>query len=233
MANLEDMVEIAYPQQPHCPTVLLLDTSGSMTLEGKIAQLQEGVALFREEIGNDELARKRVDLAVITFGDSVDVVSPFSSVEEFEVPALEAKGLTPMGAAINTAIDLVERRKKDYRTEGIDYYRPWIFMITDGEPTDMYEGDATWNKVVENLHDGEKEGKFLFFTVGVEPADMLTLKKIAPQNRGPVKLRENNFREMFIWLSRSQAKVSASSVGDQVVLEDPLGPEGWAEIPTY
>src|SRR2546426_3494777 len=95
---------------PICATVLLLDTSGSMAGE-KIAALNEGLKVFREEVSKDELASKRVDLAVLTFGSAVTVLSQFSSIEDAEVRELEASGSTPMGEAIARAADLVEERK--------------------------------------------------------------------------------------------------------------------------
>ena len=229
--TIEDIVDIAYPQQPHCPTILILDTSGSMMVNDKIRRLNEGIRLFKDEIGKDELARKRLDLAVISFGQRVNVIRDFTSIDEFEPEELVADGLTPMGEAIKTAAKMLDRRKEEYKKEGIDYYRPWIFLITDGEPTDMNEGDELWNEVTSIVHDGEREGKFLFFAVGVENADLETLGKIAPPTRVPVKLKDNNFRDMFLWLSKSQSKVSASGVGDQIVLDDPFV-FGWAEIPT-
>ncbi|MBR6011221.1 MAG: hypothetical protein IK060_02600, partial [Methanomicrobium sp.] len=70
------------------------------------------------------------------------------------------------------------------------------------------------------------------FAVGVDEADMATLAKISPTHRAPIKLKENHFNEMFLWLSRSQAKVSASTPGEVVVLEDPFGLMGWGEIPS-
>src|SRR3989442_3935907 len=126
MSKLQDRIEIANPQQPHCATVLLLDTSGSMAGE-KIAALNEGLKLFREEVSKDDLAAKRVDLAVLTFGSAVTVLSQFSSVEDTEVRELEASGSTPMGEAILRAADLIEDRKRQYKAQGIDYYRPWVF----------------------------------------------------------------------------------------------------------
>ncbi len=46
------------------------------------------------------------------------------------------------------------------------------------------------------------------------------------------QLRPGTFREMFTWLSTSQQRVSVSRVGEQVPLDDPTGPSGWAEIAT-
>lgn len=229
--SLEDSIEIANPQHPHCATVLVLDTSGSMTGD-KIHQLNDGMRSFRDDVLSDDLARKRVEAAVVTFGGSVDVPQDFSSIEQFNPAQFSATGGTPMGAAILRAIEMVRMRKDGYRAAGVDYYRPWIFMVTDGEPTDMKEGDPLWEQVVTAVHDGEARKEFLFFAVGVEPADMALLSKIAPPERPPVQLRPGRFAEMFAWLSRSQQRVSASRVGEQVALENPTGPAGWAEITT-
>ena len=232
MNKLEDRIEIANPQQPHCVVVLLLDTSSSM--EGpKINQLNEGLKFFKEDVLKDELARKRLDIAVVNFGSSANSVTNFSSIEEFETPMLVAAGSTPMGGAILKAINLVEQRKKDYKDVGVDYFRPWIFMITDGGPTDMSPGDSMWNEVIKKVNDGENSDNFLFFTIGVEPANMELLQQIAPPQRQPVKLKPGMFREMFLWLSKSQGKISASKgLGEQIVLDNPAGPDGWGVIST-
>ncbi|HVF11480.1 MAG TPA: VWA domain-containing protein [Actinomycetota bacterium] len=229
--SLEERIEVAHPQQPHCATVLVLDTSGSMSGD-KIRQLNDGIGFFVEDVAADDLARKRVDLAVVTFGGSVDVSHDFSSIDDFDAPVLRADGGTPMGEAILRAVDMVKSRKESYRELGTDYFRPWIFLITDGEPTDMKPGDELWERAIGAISEGEKNREFLFFVVGVEPADMQILSKIAPAERPPLHLRPGRFREMFMWLSRSQQKVSASRVGDQVALEDPTGPQGWAQIET-
>lgn len=230
-STLEDRLEIANPQHPHCATVLAVDTSGSMQGD-KIRQLNDGIGYFKEDVSADDLARKRVDLAVISFGGSVEVSQDFASVEDFDPPTLSAEGGTPMGEAILKAVELVRDRKQTYRDMGTDYFRPWIFLITDGEPTDMKEGDELWARAVNAVREGEANREFLFFAVAVEPADLETLRKIAPPERPPLQLRPGRFKDMFLWLSKSQQRVSASRVGEQVALEDPAGPAGWAEIDT-
>lgn len=229
--SLEEQIEIANPQHPHCATVLVVDTSGSMDGD-KIRQLNEGLRFFCDDVQTDDLARKRVEVALVTFGGDVQSSAGFTSIDSFAPAELRASGGTPMGGALLQAVALIDQRKQEYRETGVDYYRPWIFLITDGEPTDMKQGDPLWERVVTAIHDGEARKEFLFFAVGVEPADMELLAQIAPPERAPVRLRPGRFREMFAWLSKSQQRVSASKVGEQVALENPTGPQGWGEVST-
>lgn len=229
--QLEGQIEVANPQHPQVATVLLVDTSGSMSGD-KIRQLNEGIRFFRDDIAGNDLARKRVESSLVEFGGAVSVSHGFAAVDDFDVPTLSADGDTPMGEAILKAISLIRERKQVYKEIGTDYYRPWIFMVTDGEPTDMSPGDDLWERAVSAIHQGEAAREFLFFGVGVEPADMEMLRKICPPERPPVSLRPGKFGDMFAWLSRSHQRVSASRVGEQVPLENPAGPDGWAEIET-
>ena len=230
--DILSQIKIATPEQPHCATLLLLDTSGSMVENKKIDQLNEGMRFLKEEILKDELASSRVDIAVMAFGDgTVRALHPFTSIQDFQPPLLTANGDTPMGEAILQGIDSIEKRKNIYKEQGVNYYRPWIFMITDGEPTDMKKGDQKWQMIKDRIADCEKHGKLLFFSVGVEPANMNLLSEIMPQSRGPIKLHQGNFREMFQWLSNSQEKIVRADIGpgEMVKLD---APTGWGEIPT-
>lgn len=209
-------IEFAENPEPRCACVLLLDTSGSM--QGPpIEQLNLGLRSFKDELISDPLAAKRVELAVITFGDQVRLAADFSDAASFEPPPLIAGGLTPMGAAIWDGLGRLTARKEMYRTNGVAYYRPWVFLITDGEPTDEFE------TVAARVRDGESKGSFSFYAVGVSDANMQKLTAIAPPNRPPVKLDGLRFRDLFVWLSKSMRTVSHSAIGQTIALEPP----GW------
>ena len=213
--------DFALNPEPRCPCLLLLDVSGSMSGE-PITELNAGLKAFRDELIADELASKRVEVACISFGP-VHVATDFETASTFQPPWLRALGDTPMGAAITSGIELVRLRKETYRSNGIAFYRPWIFLITDGAPTD------SWTKAAKQVKDGEAAKAFAFFGVGVKGANMEVLKQISV--REPLKLKGLHFRGLFQWLSNSMKSISRSTPGDEVPLKNPTeGPEGWASI---
>ncbi|KDR28781.1 hypothetical protein BG60_09115 [Caballeronia zhejiangensis] len=203
--------------EPRCPCLLLLDTSASMR-GAPIAELNSGIASFKDELAADSLAMKRVEVAVVTFGP-VEVKNEFQTAPHFQPPRLEAAGVTPMGEAIERGLELLQQRKSEYRNNGIAFYRPWVFMITDGAPTDA------WQQAAELIREGEANKSFAFFTVAVDGANLDILRQISV--RDPVRLQGLRFRELFQWLSNSMKSVSQSTPGTAVALP---APSGWTVV---
>lgn len=206
--DLLDAVEFVENQEPRCPCVLLLDTSGSM--EGDpIAALNAGLRAFKSDIMGDSVALKRVEVAVIVFDNTVRLVQDFVTMDRFEPPVLTAQGLTHMGAAIQTALDMVEQRKNRYKEAGIDYYRPWVLMITDGDP--LGELPTFVDDAIRRVRKAVNRDKIVFFTVAVEGADILKLMRMGFQM--PIGLDGLKFDELFVWLSKSMQAASTKKTG--------------------
>jgi uncharacterized protein YegL len=221
----EDQVPFDFPDlmanpEPRCPCLLLLDTSVSMR-GNPIAQLNDGIRTFKEQLASDGMAMQRVEVAVVTFGP-VRTISEFQTADLFQPPTLDVTGDTPIGAAIMKGLDMIDARKATYRSAGVSYYRPWAFLITDGGPTD------SWQAAAARVHAGDNaEGKaFSFFGVGVEGANMEVLGRICSPERSPLMLQGLDFRKLFVWLSASLKGVSHSQLGSTVKLPPP----GWAAV---
>lgn len=218
--KLEDAIEFAENPEPRCPCVLL-DTSGSMSGE-PIEALNQGLQVFKEQLVKDPMACRRVEVAVVTFDNEIKLAHDFTTAERFEPPRLTAQGQTFMGGAIHKALDMIQARKQQYRANGVAYYRPWVFMITDGEP--QGEPESIVQAAAQRLKNDEAAKRVAFFAVGVEGANMERLAQIVV--RTPVKLKGLNFTEMFVWLSRSMESVAHSRTDEQVALPPP----GWGTV---
>lgn len=224
--SLLDASEITGTRE-RTPTVLLLDTSGSMKEEAetpqgerkpKITQLNEGLQTFKTEVSSKEHAEKRVDISVVTFGSEVNTVQEFTPFQNWEPRQLEAVGNTPMGEAIMEGIELIDQRKEAYRQDGIPYNRPLVWLLTDGVPTDFDNGDTKWSRIQNHL---ENEKEFEFFAMGVGEADMQFLNElVAPTGRPALKIKEGMFKEYFQFLSNSIEQVSDPASGDEVQLDE-------------
>ncbi|HEX4607247.1 MAG TPA: VWA domain-containing protein [Urbifossiella sp.] len=240
-------VGLATNPEPRCPCVLLIDVSGSMAeivgesgrdlgytvqqdgqtyraVSGGVTRIDlvnEGLRVYQTDVTTDPLAAQRVEVSVITFGSAVQTVTPFVTAHEFSPPSLTANGETPLGAAVLRAIEALEERKRLYKQNGLHYYRPWIFLITDGAPTDA------WQEAAAKVKDGEKNKKFAFFAVGVQGANFDVLRQLSV--REPLHLKGYSFKEMFQWLSQSQRSVSHSTPGEEAQVKL-TSPAGWATL---
>jgi uncharacterized protein YegL len=200
-----------------CPVVLLQDTSTSMTTN--IDKVNEGLQMLRTDLMADRLAAQRVEIAVITFGP-VRLIQDFVTVDRWLPPRLHAEGPTPMGEALRFAIQNVRVRKRAYREAGIPYYRPWIWLVTDGEPTDK------WESALDDVQAEVRNGGIEMFTIGTSDANFEILRRVS-HPRPPVRLEEARYREMFVWLSQSLKPVSKSTLGTELELPSP---SSWGRI---
>lgn len=207
----EELVENPTARIPIC---LVLDTSYSM--EGPaITELSEGVKLFFDAIRRDGVAKYAAEICIVTFGGTAQKVLDFMSIERQDTPVLVASGNTPMGQGVSIALDLLEARKDEYRRAGVDYYQPWMVLMTDGEPTDDITDASTRIDALVATK------KLSIFPIGIGPSvNMQALGKLSP-GRQPLRLKGLNFNEFFVWLSRSVSRVSQSTPGEHVALDKP------------
>ncbi|KLV01449.1 glycosyl transferase family 2 [Photobacterium aquae] len=196
---------------PRCACMLVLDASSSMGGQ-PISQLNCGVQRFIEEVQKDEVASCSVELGMITFGHQIEFKQPMVTVDEVtEVAPVEANGMTPMGQAVDLAINELESRKQEYQKAGVSYYQPWLILMTDGEPNDE------WQAAARRLRALAENKKMVVLCVAIgDDANLEVLSQFSVLP--PKKLAGLKFSEFFIWLSQSMQRVSASIPGDRVSL---------------
>ena len=220
---IPDGIEFVENPEPRCPVILLLDVSSSMQGE-KSQALNRGLVDFYLAIRKDQLASARCEIAIITFGSTAELVQDFVTANRFSPRELIANGTTMMAEGIDLALEKIDERKQQYRDNGINYYRPWLFMLTDGQPTDPPERiEAASNR----LKRAESEKRVAVFSVGVGLANTARLRQMSV--RAPLGLEGLRFGNMFAWLSQSISQVSRSRTGDEIDL-DIEDLKSWAKV---
>ncbi len=240
LLRLEDLVN---NPTPRVPIVLCLDTSGSMgravggTRTGKtlfddgitwnivtggiscISEMQQGIEQFYEALREDETAMYAAEVAIVTFNDKAECVEDFANIERQETnPKLTAYGNTALGEGVNLALDLLEKRKEEYKEKGVDYFQPWLVLMTDGTPN----GDqAAYLQAIDRTQDLVNANKLTVFPVGIGPAaDMKALNAFSPKRQAiRMKGTDLKFKEFFSWLSQSVAQTSRSTPGEDIALD--------------
>jgi len=219
MLRTQELVENPTTRIPVC---LVLDTSGSMC-GAPIDELNEGVKQFFEAVRNDEVAKYAAEISIVTFGGNAQKLLDFAGIDGQTVPSLYASGNTPMNEAVELALDLLEQRKEEYRNFGVQYFQPWMVLMTDGEPD--YEPASAIQKTVNLVNNR----KLTIFPIGIGgSAKMETLQKFSP-TKPALRLKGLCFRDFFEWLSQSISTLSQSSPGEAIKL-DTSKISTWGEI---
>jgi len=200
------------------PVVLCLDVSASMTIDGRIDQLNKGVQEFFRSVSDDKIAKWAAEICIVTFNNEATKLVDFNYVdkqkEAFEALKLKASGNTAMGAAVELSLSLLDQRKAEYRKKGIDYWQPWLVLMTDGQATDNID------KAAEQCSKLVDEGKLVIFPLALgRGANLEELKAFSPK-RAPLRLNEHKLSEFFNWLSQSVRTTSQSTPGATVKLPD-------------
>lgn len=218
-------VQLIDNSEQRTPIVLVLDCSGSMD-GGSIQQLNQGLSLLEKELKGDTIAAKRVHLLVVKIGgnDEAQIVGDWMDAMEFVAPSLQANGTTTTGMAVDLALSKIEEEKQRFKQASVAYTRPWLFLMSYGEPSDDWHGAA------ERCRQAEKANKVAIFPIAIgEGANTVTLGEFS--GRGPMAVKRMQglkFREMFLWLSASLKVVSQSRPGGQVQLP---ATDNWSSAP--
>ena len=213
-------VDYSSPNQ-RTPCVLILDASGSMDTVGpsgktRIQALNDGIKALELSLREDDTALTHVQLAIVSVGgpaNDADIMMDWTDAINFQAFPLRTGGATPLGKGLQLGLDLIEQGKQNLRSAGISYTRPWMMVITDGDPTD---DRAFWVNAARECKAAEASKKVEVFCIGVEGANLQNLSELS--NKPPLMLDGIKFKELFVWLSSSLSAASRSRPGDTMQL---------------
>src|SRR5437868_3943666 len=118
------------------PVYLLLDHSYSMVGD-PITALNEGLSMRQRELMSDPQAVETVHISVINFAEHANPY-PLVPIDQFSPPTLQAEGSTSMGQAFDLLAKSIEGDLVLNTPNQHGDYRPLVFLLTDGVPTDEY-----------------------------------------------------------------------------------------------
>ena len=239
---------------PRVPICFVLDASGSMSevIEGnytstgqtvekdgkywdivsggvtRLDKLNDGVKVFFDVLNKDEIARYAAEISIVAFAGNAEVILDFMPLpnmpEHISIEEADIDG-THIGTGVALALEILDKRKNEYKEAGVDYFQPWIVLMTDGRPT---SGDP-YVEVSKIVKDRVNKKTLTIIPIGVgDEAGMDTLAMFSPK-RSPLKLKGLCFEEFFEWLGKSVAATSQSTPGEDVPL-DVEGIKGWAVL---
>ena len=186
------------------PVYVLLDCSESMIGPG-IEGLRIAVDAMLRELRSNPHALETVWLSFITFDSEARQVMPLTPVEDVQAPQLQVRPGTALGGALRLATASI--RREVHRTTMTDKgdYRPLLFLITDGQPTDE------WRSALRELDTRTKTRPANLYAIGCgADVDLAQLGEITDIVLQLDKVNADGFAKLFVWLS---ASVHSASTG--------------------
>lgn len=200
-------------REQRLPCVLVVDGSWSMQKDDAIGDLNRGLAAFARALKNDPNTAMRVQVTVIRFGGSVEVLTPWVDAMSFEPPTVQPGGETPMGEAVELAMTMIDEQIRELKAAGIARKRPWIWLMSDGRPTDQ-----RWQAVAETARHRQNDGRFFLYPVSVisdeDDTHTASLRGFSARNKC-INIKRTEFSEFFNVVSALSSTGSMQDIDDE------------------
>jgi uncharacterized protein YegL len=176
-----------------------------------IEDLEIGVHSMLSALKRDPHAMETVFMSIITFDAVARVLTPLTELSAIQAPELSIHPGTAMGAALTLLYDSITRDVQKTSTETKGDYRPIVFLLTDGVPTDE------WQKPAELLKNVKPSIANIYAIGCGNEVDFSTLYKITPNCIFVKSLTSASLSNLFVWLSASVQTQSVSASPDKPV----------------
>lgn len=139
---------------PHCPVVMVLDTSHSMWGKG-LSDLKQSLNEFSRIMCQETFQDAMIDVETIRMGENFGVLEAFTPVRNSVLTGMEIrpKGDTPLGASLELALSELEKQMNVYRATGTNYVQPQMIVLSDGKSSDDFSRPA--QEIRKMVRDGK------------------------------------------------------------------------------
>ncbi len=212
------------------PFYIVCDESASMANNGGIDAINVGLPELHAAIAGDPLVCDKSRICLIAFSDTAEVLVPLARAADIDqMPAMAEKGATCYGEAFRMLKALIPQDIANLRADGYQVFRPAVFFISDGEPTDSDWRDS-YGKLADRASNPHAPHIIAF---GVDTADATTIEEVgtiaaflAETGIDP----GNALKEILRALTNSIVQSAGSSTPTLVV---PPAPDGTITVDTF
>ena len=187
-------------RKPRMPLIFLLDTSGATA--PYINQLNTSLNRFKSEVCRDGQTQDILDVAVVQFNDSVNVLQDFLPVENMKPTRLIAGGSAYYSAPVRESVQML----RDYLRNQPDYYKPWVILVSGSNPADDITAAAG------EVQSMQGAGKLRFMSLGVQGYNAAALKQLTDV---VFRMDGTDFTSFFDWIKGCMWAIARTSPSEK------------------
>lgn len=186
------------------PVYLLIDCSESMVGDA-ITSVQSGLKILVDTLRSDPHALETAYVSIIAFSGEAKQILPLTELTEVRLPQLPIGAGTSLGKALSLLSNCIEGEVRRTTAQVKGDYRPLVFLLTDGQPTD------DWQAVKQSIDRLTKPRVANFYAIGCgEDIDFDMLLEVADHAFRLDELDPAKLKKLFIWLTASVQNASAA-----------------------
>jgi uncharacterized protein YegL len=155
------------------PFYVVCDQSYSMA--DHLDALNDGLAQLHRAVGTDPVVADKTRFCLIGFSGTAEVLQPLCRLSDVvDIVGLTTQAGTSFGAAFTVLRATIERDVELLKADAHRVYRPAVFFLSDGQPTDP----ETWPDAYERLRDPDWPARPNIIAFGIGDANAATISRI-------------------------------------------------------
>lgn len=189
------------------PIFFVLDCSESMIGEN-LKKMNDGLHMIVSDLRKDPHALETAWVSVIAFAGVARTIVPLHDIASFYPPQLPVGSGTSLGAALRELSVQIDSQVRKTTVESKGDWKPVIYLLTDGRPTDDVSGEIKrWKALYAN--------KVNVFAIGLGlTADLSVLRQLTENALLFTENQAGDFTRFIQWITAS-VTAHSRSVGEE------------------